>query len=132
MSKKTLRPRLVKWQRLNVLDNRNTNYGSWLNAQYSSFSVSGDVREDPRANPDVIAAPDEPVASDQLHAILTALDRGGEKLLTKRQRKVFQLILREGKTFQQVANRFKCTPQAIDQCLNRAAVKLRKLALINM
>lgn len=43
------------------------------------------------ANPDLLPMPEEPEKSEELLAITEVLDQGGEKILTKRQRRAFQL-----------------------------------------
>lgn len=83
------------------------------------------------ANPDLLAAP-EIIQSEELRAILEVIDDGGEKVLTKKQQKAFQLVVREGKSLRTAAKKMHCSHEMVNQFLKAGVVKLRKLTLTKL
>lgn len=88
--------------------------------------------ESPLGNPDLLPEGTEPEKSEELLAIIAVLDQGGEAVLTKRQRRAFQLVAREGKTLRQAAKKMKCSHVNVKLFLVAGAVKLRKLTLTKL
>jgi len=80
---------------------------------------------------DDIPAPSEPVYDAQLDSVLEALNDGAEDVMTAKERKAFQLIVREGKTYTVVAKLMHLPRGAVQQLVTRAAKKLRILASIH-
>jgi DNA-directed RNA polymerase specialized sigma24 family protein len=63
----------------------------------------------------------------ELEAILEIIDQGGEKVLSQREKKAFQLVVREGLSYRKAAAKMGCSFHSVEQYVKRAAVKLRKL-----
>jgi|WetSurMetagenome_2_1015567.scaffolds.fasta_scaffold659866_2 hypothetical protein len=116
-----MRGRIVKYQKTHI---EKTSKDYW---QY--VGNGEDQREHPLANPDSIAAPEEEERSEELLAILAVLDEGGENVLTKRERRAFQLIVREALPERVAAKKMHCAQSTIQEFVCKAAVKLRKLTL---
>lgn len=117
--------RIVKWQHVRDVETTKT-YWDWREGR-TQLPVPNE------AEPDQVAAPnDDKEKSDELVAVLVALDRGAEKVLTKVERRAFQLVVRENKSLRDAALRMKCSFQSVDEAVKRAAVKIRKLSLTNM
>ena len=82
-----------------------------------------------KGEPDTLPAPEPQPKEPLLEAILEVLDDGGEKVLTPKQKKAFQLIVREGVSYRKAAKILRVSIGAV-QCLVAAgAKKLRILAL---
>lgn len=111
--------KLVKFQKVREKNSKTT---------YRGHQIPFGDNETLEANPDQIAV--EPtVQSEELIAILSVLDEGGEKVLTKKQRRAFQLVVREGMSTRDAAKRMHCKYQTVQGFVQSAAVKLRKLTL---
>lgn len=80
---------------------------------------------------DDIPAPAKPVYDAQLDSVLEALNDGAEDLMTAKERKAFQLIAREGKTYTMAAKTMRLPRGAVQQLVKRASKKLRILASIH-
>jgi len=107
-------------------------YWEYANSQGSQQLHRDSGEENPFANPDVLAEPNESVKSEELLAIISVLDEGGEKILTKRQRKAFQLVVREGKSLREAGKKMHCSYEMVRQFIKSGAVNLRKLTLTKM
>jgi DNA-directed RNA polymerase specialized sigma24 family protein len=94
---------------------------------WNFYAKYGHSEEDVRANPDKLASKEEDEKSEELIAALEVIDRGGEKILTKRQKKAFQLVVREGKSYDEAAKRMKCAKNNVVEAVSQAGVKIRKL-----
>lgn len=98
--------------------------------KYSDHQRYFDQRtETIEANPDQLAAAEPEIQLEELIAILSVLDDGGEKILTPKQRRAFQLVVREGLSTRDAAKKMRCSYQNVQQFVESAAVKLRKLTL---
>lgn len=89
-------------------------------------------QENALSNPDLCAMPESALPSEEQTAILAILDEGGEQILTKREHRAFQLVVRQGLTEREAAKRMGCTFQSVQVFVRRAGVKLRKLCLSKM
>jgi DNA-directed RNA polymerase specialized sigma24 family protein len=78
---------------------------------------------------DYIATPDVKAVDPLLQSILDVLDEGGEQVLTPRQRKAFQLVVREGLSYRQAAKAMRVGVNAVYELVQAGARKLRILAL---
>lgn len=111
---------IVKHQKLSTVRSK-LDYWKHL----SKFSKIETVQ----GNPDLVENSAEE-ASDELSILLHAINDGVEKLLTKKQRRAFQLIVREGITERQAAKKMRCSYQAIQSLVKSSAVKIRKYVLL--
>jgi DNA-directed RNA polymerase specialized sigma24 family protein len=82
-----------------------------------------------KGEPDTLAAPEEQTKEPLLEAILEVLDDGGEKVLTPKQQKAFQLIVREGVSYRATARKLRISVNAVADLVKAGAKKLRILAL---
>lgn len=78
---------------------------------------------------DSMAAPQPKRIEPLLQAILDVLDEGGEKILTRQQKKAFQLVVREGFTYRAAAKEMRIKESSVYEFVQAAAKKLRVLAL---
>jgi predicted DNA-binding protein (UPF0251 family) len=92
---------------------------------WSSLSSSG-KKESYQNNPDLIAEVCC-VMPEELIAILEVLDEGGERILTPKQRRAFQLVIRENYTERAAAIKMKCDESTVREHVTAAAKKLRSL-----
>lgn len=83
-------------------------------------------KESYKNNPDKLAVNVE-VKSEELIAILEVLDEGGEQVLTKKQRRAFQLVVREGYTERDAALKMRCSQATLQEHIKLAVKKLRSL-----
>ena len=82
-----------------------------------------------KGDPDILPAP-EPGSNDPLlEAILDVIDEGGEQVLTKKQQRAFQLIVREGVSYRATARKLRISIHAVQDLITAGAKKLRILAL---
>lgn len=93
---------------------------------------SKNMQESKLANPDLVEEHTGPEKSEELLAIIAVLDEGGEKILTKRQRRAFQLVVREGKSLREAAKKMHCSYEMVRQFIKSGAVNLRKLTLTKL
>lgn len=91
-------------------------YNSWLDARGLSDLDKREFKE-PKQN--------DPL----LQAILDVLDDGGEKVLTPKQRKAFQLVVREGRSERIAARLMGISRSSLTDLVKAGAKKLRILAL---
>jgi DNA-directed RNA polymerase specialized sigma24 family protein len=115
-----MRQRIVKHQKLSDSRSRLDYWG------YISKNVRSEAAQ---ANPDSLACEDKAI-SDELDVALRALNAKAELLLTKKQRRAFQLVVREGITERDAAKKMACTYQAVQSLVKGAAVKIRKFILL--
>ena len=87
------------------------------------------VEENEAYDSDSIAAPEPKKVEPLLQAILDVLDEGGEKVLTKQQKRAFQLVVREGLTYRAAAKEMKIKESSVYEFVQAGAKKLRILAL---
>lgn len=80
-------------------------------------------------DPDTLEAPEVKQAEPLLQAILDVLDEGGEQVLTKKQQKAFQLLVREGLSYRATARQMRVSVRAVQDLVAAGAKKLRILAL---
>jgi DNA-directed RNA polymerase specialized sigma24 family protein len=116
-----MRSRIVKQQNLSIKKSR-LDYWNYVNRRE-------DKQESILANPDLLPMIDEEERSEELLAILSVLDDGGEQILTPRERRAFQLVVREGLSERIAAKKMNCKQATIQEFVCKAAVKLRKLTL---
>lgn len=115
-----------------IVTNQPTNVLKGARQYWDFVANSKDGGENVLANPDSLPEKQEEAKSEQLLAIIAVIDEGGEKILTKRQRRAFQLVVREGKSLREAAKKMKCSYENVRQFLVAGAVKLRKLSLTKM
>lgn len=82
-----------------------------------------------KGDPDLMTAPEVKSQDPLLQVILQVLDEGGEKVLTRKQRKAFQLVVREGISYRVAAAQLKVSIRAVQDLVTAGAKKLRILAL---
>lgn len=93
---------------------------------YWNSLYENDKKESYKSNPDLLGNT-ENTQSEELIAILTALDEGGEQVLTRKQRRAFQLVVRENKTEVEAAKMMNCSPSTLRGHVQDGAKKLRML-----
>lgn len=82
-----------------------------------------------KGDPDILPVPEARPSDPQLEAILSVIDEGGEQVLTPKQRKAFQLIVREGRSYRETAKAMKVNINAVQDLVKAGAKKLRILCL---
>ena len=98
--------------------------------EYDEHILSPHMREAiAKGDPDTLTAPEEQLKDTLLEAILEVLDDGGEKVLTPKQRRAFQLIVREGVSYRETARKMRVNVNAVQDLVKAGAKKLRILAL---
>lgn len=116
-------------------------YQDWI--QTYGFVLEGELREKflqngigrhlideiAKGDPDSIATVESQYIDSLLQAILDVLDEGGEQVLTPKQRRAFQLIVREGVSYRQTARMMRINVNAVQDLVKAGAKKLRILAL---
>ena len=113
-----MKQRIVKYQKLHVIKAGHIrNYEDWK-------AVSGQS--------DVLAEPDKALSqrqpdSEELVAIKEVLAEGGEASLSEKQREVFQLVIREGKSGREAAKILGVTEGAIRKHLKVIASKFKDM-----
>lgn len=104
-------------------------YWTWIKTHPFKNPQGAMASEPVLANPDML--PEWPLKeqSEALDAILEVIDEGGEQVLSPREKKAFQLIVREGLSEREAAKRFRprISRRAVVTYVRRASVKLRKL-----
>ena len=104
-----------------------------LQTSQEEFVQHGTMRhlreEIAKGDPDTMAAPEHKDPERLLQAILDVIDEGGELVLTPRQHKAFQMIVREGVSYGQTAKTMRITKHAVEDLVKAGAKKLRILAL---
>lgn len=113
--------KLVQWQHLDEIQRKPCGERS----PYWSWMAVGNAEE-----VDSIESNDK-VLDPQLESVMDALNNGAEDLMSPRERKAFQLVVREGKTFSQAAKSMRLKSPSVHKLVERAAKKLRILASIH-
>lgn len=86
----------------------------------------GTIKEPIEANPEIET--ETPIIKDPLlDAILEVLDEGGEQVLSKREKEVFQLLVREGLSQEKTAKKLGISRRACREHVKRIASKMRRL-----
>lgn len=114
--------KLVQWQKLDEKKMRPCGERS----PYWTWMAGSDAKEVDR-----LEAPAEPIYDAQLDSVMEALNNGAEDLMSTKERKAFQLVIREGQTFAQAAKHMKVKAPTVHKLVERAAKKLRILASIH-
>lgn len=114
--------KLVQWQQLEERTiqpcGERSPYWAWM-----GLSNASEV--------DSIPAPDDTPFDPQLDSVMEALNNGAEDLMSSKERKAFQLVVREGLSFTQASKIMKVKSPTVHKLVERAARKLRILASIH-
>jgi len=98
--------------------------------EYSDKVLSPHLREEiAKGDPDTLPYIASETNDSLLQAILDVLDEGGEQVLTPKQRKAFQLIVREGLSYRETAKKMRVSVNAVVDLVKAGAKKLRILSL---
>lgn len=119
-----MRKRIVKYQPLREVSAREFK-------DYTEWKELNDDSVNQQAEPELIAEPVKQ-ASPELDLILQVLEEGGENKLPDMQRRIFQLVVREGRSIQDAASQLGIAKGTAQTHLRRAAKKLKALCLTKL